>query len=80
MNLSQLVANEAILSAFPLHNYKEKVLLEKKWLKAHQYPWNQPLWDVKCYFGEKVGLFFAFLGHVNRWLVSESPPSLFAYM
>lgn len=80
MNLSQLVANEAIISAFPLHNPKEKVLLEKKWLRAHQYPWNQPLWDVKCYYGEKVALFFGFLGHINSWLIVSGLLGLAVYI
>lgn len=74
MNLSLLVSNECILGAFPLHDYKMKVMLEKKWLRAHQLPWNQPIWDVKCYFGEKVALFFAFVGHLNGWLML---PALF---
>jgi len=79
MNLSQLVSNECIISAFPLHNYKEKVLLEKKWLRAHQYPWNQPLWDIKAYYGEKVGLFFAFLGHINSWLMVSAAFGIYVY-
>ena len=79
MNLSQLVSNECILGALPLHNNKEKVMLEKKWLRAHQLPWNQPIWDVKSYFGEKVALYFSFIGHLNGWLMLASVFGLIVY-
>jgi len=69
LNIAELVINDAILAAFPIHNNKEKVMLEKKWLVAHQWPWHQPIWEIKSYMGEKVALFFAFLGHLNTWLV-----------
>jgi anoctamin-10/anoctamin-7 len=80
MNLSQLVSNDCILGAFPLHNNKEKVMLEKKWLRAHQLPWNQPIWDVKSYFGEKVALYFAFIGHLNSWLMAAAVFGLIVYV
>jgi len=51
-------------------------LLGKDW---HQYGcslplavWEQPLEDVREYFGEKVTMYFAWLGHYTKWLVLVS--------
>ena len=56
LNLATLVGSDCLLAAFPIHNPKEKAYLQKKWLKAHQWPWLQPLGLVKKYFGEKVSV------------------------
>jgi anoctamin-10/anoctamin-7 len=80
LNLSLLMNHECVEAAFPLHNPKEKVMLEKKWLRAHQLPWKQPLWDVKSYFGEKVALYFAFVGHMNSWLMPPAVAGLMVYI
>lgn len=80
LNLATLVSNDCILAAFPLHNPKEKSMLQKKWLKAHQWPWLQPIWDVKSYFGEKIGLYFAFIGHYCTWLIPAAIFGLGVYV
>lgn len=72
MDLELLVKNHCVLGCFPMHNPIEKVTLQKQWLVAHQFPWNQPLWGVKSYFGENVALFFAFVGHLNGWFIAPA--------
>ena len=32
-------------------------------------PWNQPFYAIKEYYGEKLGLYFLFMGHYTRWLI-----------
>jgi len=80
LNLSLLKSHGCVECVMPLHNPKEKVMLEKKWLRAHQLPWKQPVWDVKAYFGEKVALYFAFVGHVNSWLMAPAVFGLLVYV
>eukprot|EP00753_Platysulcus_tardus_P008094 PLAT15613.1.p1 GENE.PLAT15613.1~~PLAT15613.1.p1 ORF type:complete len:1097 (+),score=370.23 PLAT15613.1:409-3291(+) len=31
-------------------------------------PWNQPLFAIKEYYGERTGLYFAFIGHLIAWM------------
>jgi hypothetical protein len=65
----RLIKDECILGYFPLHDNVELRALEAKWLLFFQLPWNQCTDDVKDYFGEKIGLYFLFLGHYTTWLI-----------
>lgn len=57
---------------FPLHHYEEKQLLSRKWYRWCSNPWKQPIHHIRAYFGEKVGLYFAFLSHYTKWLLAPS--------
>ncbi|CAM9682989.1 unnamed protein product, partial [Phaeothamnion confervicola] len=37
-----------------------------------EWPHKQPFEEIRQYFGEKIGLYFVFLGHYTTWLVSLS--------
>lgn len=65
----KLIKEECILGYFPLHDNVELRALEANWLLFFQLPWNQCTDQVKDYFGEKIGLYFLFLGHYTTFLV-----------
>lgn len=59
-----------VLAFFPLHDEAHVTELERVWARNYwQMPWQQPLWKIQTYLGEKIGLYFAFLGHYTTWLL-----------
>jgi anoctamin-10/anoctamin-7 len=57
---------------FPLHDLVELRELEEKWLVFFQLPWRQNVDAVKDYYGEKIGMYFLWLGHYTSWLLFAS--------
>ncbi|KAL3671142.1 hypothetical protein V7S43_004323 [Phytophthora oleae] len=72
LNVSELLRDKCLVAAFPLHEPEELEKLQSKWFSWRFAPWQQPLWDIKDYFGEKVGLYFAWLGHYTTWLIAPA--------
>ena len=66
---------KAYTDMFTLHDgsYKSKVkpipnqrtLLYQNWVRSGR---SQPLEDIRHYYGEKVALYFAWIGHYTKWL------------
>ena len=61
--LQKLLKNGIIVGAYPLHDVNELRAVQDRWLNYWAWPWNQPFGRIKDYFGEKIGLYFLFLGH-----------------
>jgi hypothetical protein len=80
LDVYKLIKQKCLLAYFPLHDYVELRGLEEKWLRLCQLPWNQPCDDVKDYYGEKIGLYFLWLGHYTTWLISASVVGFFAWV
>ena len=80
MDVYKLMKLNCMLGYFALHDYVELRTLEEKWLRFCQMPWNQPVDDVKDYFGEKIGLYFLWLGHYTTWLLPAAIVGFFAWI
>ncbi|GFO46290.1 anoctamin [Plakobranchus ocellatus] len=62
-----LITKNVISQLFPLHNHADLKVLRKKWVQALFS--RQPLELVCQYFGVKISLYFAYLGHYTTWLL-----------
>lgn len=70
--LGDLVKKGVFEAKFPLH--KGEGDLKTKWARWRNMFQKQPIDDIRCYFGEKVALYFAWLGWYTYMLV---PAALF---
>ena len=80
LDVYKLIKNKCMITYFPLHDAVELRDLEERWLRMCQAPWKQYIQPVKNYFGEKIGLFFLFLGHYTTWLLPASIVGFFAWI
>ncbi|XP_057617908.1 anoctamin-7 isoform X2 [Chionomys nivalis] len=76
--IDQLLAEGAFSAAFPLHdgpisavpeNPTQRQVLLQHWARWSKWCKYQPLDHVRRYFGEKVALYFAWLGFYTGWLL-----------
>mmetsp|Transcript_57017 Transcript_57017/g.114351 ORF Transcript_57017/g.114351 Transcript_57017/m.114351 type:complete len:874 (+) Transcript_57017:119-2740(+) len=58
-------------AVFPLHSRQERELLNNVWLEDRLiwFGWWQPTQEIRQYLGERVTMYFAFLGFHCRWLL-----------
>lgn len=69
IDVQNCVFKKAFIACFPLHEEHHVAALYAKWMDFRKWPWQQPYDDIKDYFGEKVALYFAWLGHYTTWLI-----------
>jgi len=60
--------NKHVLAVFPLHDRPAQKELETKWIPL-DWPWKLPLSAISDYFGEEIGFYFGFLGHLTHILM-----------
>jgi hypothetical protein len=68
IKIARRIKKGEILAFYPLHMPNELEKLKSVWLSWRVTPWNQPFHAIKEYMGEKVGMYFLFMGHYTRWL------------
>ncbi|XP_015486122.1 anoctamin-9 [Parus major] len=68
--LHDLMKKKVFEAAFPLHKKEDiREILKKKWARWRVLFKEQPIEEIRCYFGEKVALYFAWLGWYTYLLV-----------
>ncbi|XP_023288562.1 anoctamin-4 [Orussus abietinus] len=89
--IRRLLADGTYIDCFPLHEgpynkpttngeHLDRYLLYLVWARPSQWYKKQPLWLVKRYFGEKVALYFAWLGFYTKSLYPPAVVGLLCFI
>jgi hypothetical protein len=68
LEINHLLHKKKLLAFFPLHDRAATDEIKEKIWKWGIWPWNIPVEDVREYFGEKIALYYVFVGHYSFWL------------
>lgn len=72
LELYSLKSSGSLVTYYPLREHKCMRALDRDWMPWSIMPWEQPIDDIRDYFGEKIGLYFEFIGHYATWLLPLS--------
>lgn len=89
--IRRLLADGTYLDCFPLHEgpynkpmrngeILDRYLLYLIWARPAQWYKKQPLWLIRRYFGEKVALYFAWLGFYTKCLYPPAVVGLLCFV
>uniref|UniRef100_A0A8C9WDW9 Anoctamin n=1 Tax=Scleropages formosus TaxID=113540 RepID=A0A8C9WDW9_SCLFO len=88
--IKQLLSNGTYTAAFPLHDCRywlrdecsesERYSLYHHWARFLSFYKEQPLDLVRKYYGEKIGLYFAWLGFYTEMLVGAAVVGLICFL
>uniref|UniRef100_A0A8C2S4A0 Anoctamin n=1 Tax=Capra hircus TaxID=9925 RepID=A0A8C2S4A0_CAPHI len=77
-SIQDLVKDRVFEAGFPLH--EGEVHLKKTWARWRSMFQRQPISDIRDYFGEKVALYFAWLGWYTYMLVPAAVVGLIVFL
>ncbi|CAE7468258.1 ANO7, partial [Symbiodinium sp. KB8] len=69
LNMGKLISQGHVEAMFPGHRAQERRRLMEKWNHWAVLPWNQPFSEIRAYLGERIALYFAFLGYLSATLL-----------
>uniref|UniRef100_A0A8B9T9K3 Anoctamin n=1 Tax=Anas platyrhynchos TaxID=8839 RepID=A0A8B9T9K3_ANAPL len=75
LGINTLIANNVYDAAYPLHD-----LLYQEWARYGVFYKFQPIDLIRKYFGEKIGLYFAWLGLYTEFLIPSSVVGIFVFL
>ncbi|KAK3097463.1 hypothetical protein FSP39_009845, partial [Pinctada imbricata] len=92
--IKKLLKNQSYLAAYPLHDGRyyskhslltrgadnDRHLLYELWAKPGAWYKYQPLDQVRNYFGEKIGIYFTWLGYYTSMLIPAAIFGLIAFI
>ncbi|XP_074728144.1 anoctamin-2 isoform X2 [Strix uralensis] len=89
MGIGTLIANNVYDAAYPLHDgeyegqnddMNDRKLLYQEWARYGVFYKFQPIDLIRKYFGEKIGLYFAWLGLYTEFLIPSSVVGIIVFL
>ncbi|XP_064642098.1 anoctamin-7-like isoform X3 [Lineus longissimus] len=94
IGIDRLIEEDVFTAAYPVHEGPYKLpdgytapealnprqILNQYWAKWGQWKKYQPLDHIREYFGEKIGIYFAWLGFYTAWLLPASIVGVLVFM
>ncbi|XP_015271501.1 PREDICTED: LOW QUALITY PROTEIN: anoctamin-2-like [Gekko japonicus] len=89
MGINSLIAKNVYETAYPLHDgeydgendeMNERKLLYREWARYGAFYKFQPIDLVRKYFGEKIGMYFAWLGLYTEFLIPSSIVGIIVFL
>ncbi|XP_063164450.1 anoctamin-2 isoform X2 [Candoia aspera] len=89
MGINTLIANNVYETAYPLHDgeyegenkeMNERKLLYREWARYGAFYKFQPIDLIRKYFGEKIGMYFAWLGLYTEFLIPSSIVGIIVFL
>ncbi|NXX93095.1 ANO2 protein, partial [Centropus bengalensis] len=89
MGIGTLIANNVYDAAYPLHDgeyegqnddMNERKLLYREWARYGVFYKFQPIDLIRKYFGEKIALYFAWLGLYTEFLIPSSVVGIIVFL
>ncbi|NWY23138.1 ANO2 protein, partial [Pheucticus melanocephalus] len=89
MGIGTLIASNVYDAAYPLHDgeydgqnddINERKLLYQEWARYGVFYKFQPIDLIRKYFGEKIGLYFAWLGLYTEFLIPSSVVGIIVFL
>ncbi|XP_062991101.1 anoctamin-2 [Elgaria multicarinata webbii] len=89
MGINTLIANNVYETAYPLHDgeyegenkeINERKLLYQEWARYGAFYKFQPIDLIRKYFGEKIGMYFAWLGLYTEFLIPSSVVGIIVFL
>ena len=72
LELNQFLHKKKILAFFPLHDRRIATSIKEKIWNWGVFPWSVSIEEMREYFGEKIALYYVFIGHYSLWLITPS--------
>jgi len=67
VDIGQMMHDGDVSHYYPLHENKQLKNMDIHWWKC--FVWGTDIDKVRDYFGERIGLYFLFMSHINKWLL-----------
>uniref|UniRef100_A0A3Q1ECJ3 Anoctamin n=1 Tax=Acanthochromis polyacanthus TaxID=80966 RepID=A0A3Q1ECJ3_9TELE len=78
--ITSLLGSGVYTAAYPLHDVSSIHLLYEEWANYSVFYKYQPIGLVRKYFGEKIGLYFAWLGLYTQMLIPASVVGVIVFL